>query len=165
MGEKEQRCVSPEHWGGRYKLDNKKGNNSASVALPSSQNDHSALVWCSGSWPGVAQKIKLSLFSSKKMKIHSSGCKQDSWIECREPTAELSFSFISNYMKDWALFLSFVFDFLMNIMELTSLSSVVHRIEQKCAELQRIKSYLLYLGMNRLTHSMCVIGLLVQKSF
>ena len=43
----------------------------------------------------------------------------------------------------------------MNIMELTLLSSVVHRIEQKCAELERIKSYLLYLGMNRLSHSMC----------
>jgi len=53
----------------------------------------------------------------------------------------------------------------MTVMELTLLSSVVHRIEQKCSDLQRIKSYLLYLSMTRLTRSTCVIGLLVQKSF
>lgn len=50
-------------------------------------------------------------------------------------------------------------------MELTLLSSVVPRIEQKCVELQRFKSYLLYSGMNGLTLSMYVIGLLMQKRF
>lgn len=49
----------------------------------------------------------------------------------------------------------------MNIVELILLSSVVPRIEQICAEQQRIDSYLLYLGINGLIDSTCVIGLLV----
>lgn len=90
----------------------KKGNNFSSIALLSSQNDHPALVWFTWLWPGVALKWEVSLFSSsKRIKIHSLCYKQDSWKECRDLTIELSFSLISNYMKDWAFFRSIVFDF------------------------------------------------------
>lgn len=65
MGGKEQKCQSPENWGGEYQLDNQKGSNSASVALPP-LSDHFALVWLTRLWPGVALKIELSLFPASK---------------------------------------------------------------------------------------------------